>query len=119
MKFSKKDLGRMAERLAETHYKNEGYKFLKRNYHCLGSELDLVFSAQKSLVIVEVKLRHNTKNLLLSELIPYKKQKALKRGAYHFLEKSLKDYDSIRFDFVLISYVIKEGRFLMKLHSIS
>ena len=102
MSFSKHDLGKQGELFTEKLYLKHDYKFLARNYRGRGFELDLVFSKNSQLVIVEVKLRRKSKELVICELVPPKKKRALERGALHFLSHTDVDFDTVRFELVLV-----------------
>lgn len=100
-----KNLGKIGERVATLHYEKEGYSPLAKNYICLGSELDLIFLKENSLVVVEVKMRQSKeKNLPLKRFLTQKKQEALKTGAFSFLSKNPISYDSICFELCVVFY---------------
>ena len=102
MSFSKQKLGQIGEDLTEKLYLNHGYEFLARNYRGRGFELDLIFSKDSDLIIVEVKLRRNREGLLIRELVPPRKKRALERGALHFLSNTDTEFNTIRFELVVV-----------------
>lgn len=89
-------------------YERKSYGFLRQNFRCLGSEIDLIFKKKQTIVFIEVKLRRKPPpHIFLNfyDLIPNQKKKALMRGADSFLQKMKHlDYDLIRFDFCLLMY---------------
>lgn len=99
-----KKLGYLAEAKAQKHYENLGYKLLGKNFCVRGSELDLVFQKENLFIVVEVKLRKRNSQVEISDLLPHKKQEALKQGALAFLEKNILEYETIRFDLCLVRY---------------
>jgi len=51
------NIGRLGERLAETHLVAQGAEVLARNYHIQYAEIDLILIHEDELVAVEVKTR--------------------------------------------------------------
>ncbi|MFA6307489.1 MAG: YraN family protein [Patescibacteria group bacterium] len=55
--FYKKLLGQKGEEIALKYYQKLGYKLIIQNYYSRYGELDLVFSKNKEITVVEVKTR--------------------------------------------------------------
>ena len=101
--FSRYDKGRCSESFVRLLYERRGYTLLAQNFHCVGSELDLVLAKESLIVIVEVKLRKSFPTL--DGLISENKKKALRRGTDIFLQKqSQLSFETVRFDLCLVKY---------------
>lgn len=105
-------LARFGENWAKVYYEKHQYKLLEKNFRCLGSEIDLIFQKKNLLIFVEVKLRKKScsQDLLVSDLIPPRKKKSLRRGALSFLEKKNPSFESIRFDLCVLNYNLAQSQ---------
>ncbi|HSQ97755.1 MAG TPA: YraN family protein [Rickettsiales bacterium] len=99
--------GIFAEYLTILIFFFNGYKFLNRRYKTKLGEIDLIFTKDKYLVVVEVKARKN-KNVEISEVVSYKQYKRIINATKLFLNKN-KKYSNffIRIDVVLVYGIFK------------
>ena len=111
--FTLQNKARCGENYAKLYYEKLGYILLVQNFRCLGSEIDLIFEKEKTLVFVEVKLRKQSMlkaGIDPCSLISHKKKKSLMTGAESFLQK-YEDlvYDAYYFDLCLLGYQYKNN----------
>jgi putative endonuclease len=103
MKDARRQLGDAGEDLAAATLKKQGYKILERNYVTPLGEIDLIARQGKTLVIIEVKTRKDTRFGSPQEAVSAAKQAKLRRlGDYYMKDKRLTDA-SVRFDVVAIT----------------
>lgn len=104
--ISRTDYGNLAEDLAAEHLVRNGHIIIAKNFRRRGSEIDLISKQGDFIVFVEVKARHSRPTTLeeLSQLLPKRKQVALKRGALAFLAINENfNYEGLRFDLVVVT----------------
>jgi Holliday junction resolvase-like predicted endonuclease len=109
--FSIQSKARCGEEYVRLLYEKYNYELLAQNFRRVGTELDLVFMKNKTLVFVEVKLRKNlfVSDIRVEDLVSQKKQQALKRGAQLFMQEYENlNYENIRFDLCLVGYHINK-----------
>lgn len=93
--------GNKGEELAETFLIKKGYQILDKNWRFKHLELDLVALVNKTLVVVEVKLRAGDAYGKPEDFVSLKKQKnTIKAANAYIIEKDL-DYET-RFDIISI-----------------
>ncbi len=102
MKDPRKHLGDTGEDLAAAALKKQGYKILERNYITPLGEIDLIARQGKTLVIIEVKTRKNTRFGSPQEAVSAAKQAKLRRLADYYLKEHRLTGASVRFDVVAI-----------------
>ena len=93
-----------AELRVADYYQRGGWKLLKHQYRCIGSELDLIVIKKRMLVVVEVKLRKKWLGFSseIEDVLGYRKYQALYRGLQHFLANAQVDYQSCRIDLAVV-----------------
>lgn len=95
------DIGRRAERRAETFLNAQGLLTVARNIRCRHGELDLVMRDRDTLVFVEVRLRSPGRFPNATASVDRRKQGRLLAAASWFLQRSPAFADQmIRFDVV-------------------
>lgn len=101
-----------AERAALEHLRARGWRHLASNYRLRGGELDLVFEAGATVVVVEVKQRKSAAYGHPAESIDARKLGRLRATAQHYASFELRrPHAAIRLDAVLI--VGTEQRFAL------
>lgn len=92
-----KILGHLGEWLVKTMYISAGYKLLNQNQFFKNTEIDLVFSKNKNIYLVEVKLFTSTKSFTIESW--------QKRQSYKF--KNIRQiYESNYPDFYILATLI-------------
>ena len=104
----KKDLGFFGEKVAESFYRENGFRILCKNYNAPGGELDLIVESDSLLVFVEVKTRSNLNYGFPAESITQKKLLHMKRAAEQYLRQNPCEKE-IRFDAIEVLAVITNG----------
>ncbi len=101
MSDDRKQLGNLGEDLALAHLKALGMKLIDRNYRWRGGEIDLIMSADKVLVFVEVRSKTSTTHGGPLETIGYKKRRQIEKCARQYLLcRKVGDNVCCRFDAV-------------------
>lgn len=95
------ELGRRAERAAETYLTRRGLHTLERNYRIRAGEIDLIMTDHVELVFVEVRFRSRTDFGDGGDTVDYRKQQRLIRAARHYLHYR-GDSRPCRFDVVSV-----------------
>jgi putative endonuclease len=97
--------GQQAERLALEMLEAKGLTLHSRNYSCPQGELDLVLlDPAGTLVVVEVRYRHDDSRGSAAETVGLAKQRKLTRAAQHFLRQHAElRRKPLRFDVVAVS----------------
>ena len=91
--------GRQAEQQAEAYLIRQGLKLICRNFRCRYGELDLVMLDRQTLVIVEVRLRRNSRYGSALESITLNKQALIIAATQVYLANQALDR-AVRFDVV-------------------
>ena len=94
--------GAQAEKQAEVYLRQQGLRFIARNYLCRGGEIDLIFSDQQQLVFIEVRLRKNNRYGGAAASITHNKQRKINVAARHFMQKHDYQCHNVRFDTVCL-----------------
>ncbi|MGH8277976.1 MAG: YraN family protein [Gammaproteobacteria bacterium] len=96
--------GRAAEDHALALLRAAGLKPLTRNYRCPQGELDLVMRDGDTLVVIEVRFRHDSGFGGAADTVDRRKQAKLLRAAQHYLQRdaALRRLP-VRFDVVAVS----------------
>ncbi len=104
-RFTTKETGDTAERIAELFLIKRGLILIARNYRCRFGEIDLVMQARETLVFVEVRLRRTHKGNDFggpaASITPVK-QARIVAAAQHYLA-GMKQLPPCRFDAVLLN----------------
>ncbi|MBJ7553326.1 YraN family protein [Marinomonas spartinae] len=93
--------GDKAEQCAEAFLTKKGLKFIARNYHCRGGEIDLIFLDKTTYVFVEVRYRANSTHGTAAESLSEAKLRKVRLAASYWLHKHHQDTSGCRFDAVL------------------
>jgi len=101
---STRELGEIAEGLAEDHLVKLGYQILERNWHYGHLELDIVAQDGDELVIVEVKARSGLRYEHPSEAVTNAKIRRIVEAAdAYIIEKKIES--DTRFDVITVIFV--------------
>ena len=93
--------GHDAEDVVDRAARKRGWKRIERNYNVRGGELDLVYDARGTLVIVEVRYRTRSDYGHAAATVTRSKQQRIVRAARHFLVQYPRYAQAtIRFDVV-------------------
>ena len=94
-------LGRKGEEIAEQYLKEKGYRILERGFKTQGIEVDIIASKDQTLVIAEVKTRHDQVFTTPEKAVDHRKQKRLIEAANIYARENHIDQE-IRFDILAI-----------------
>ncbi len=101
---TQREIGDIAEGLAQQHLLKLGYKILETNWYCSHLELDIIAQDGDELVIVEVKSRNGIRYEHPSEAVTDAKIKRIVEAADHFiLERDLEL--ETRFDVITVIFL--------------
>ena len=105
------DFGAWGEKVAEDYLRHKGYSILERDWQHKHKDLDIVAYEDdtQTLVIVEVKARHNENVTTALQAVSLDKQKNLIQAAYAFPRSTGHFFPTIRFD--VITVVGDESRY--------
>lgn len=96
--------GQRAEDRALELLRHAGLVLVARNYRCPQGELDLVMAHGETLVMVEVRYRHNRGFGSAADSVDARKREKLLRAAQHFLQQDARyRRRPLRFDVVAIN----------------
>ena len=99
--------GRLGERVARSHLRRLGLKFLTANFKGRG-ETDLIFRDGEVLVFVEVKTRSNEEWIRPARAVDLRKQRLLTQTALDYLRMLRNPAVTVRFD--IVEVLLREGR---------
>ena len=99
-----RELGLLAEDLAEGYFLERGYRLVDRNFRSGPGEIDLIIEKDGYLVFVEVKARRSRKFGLPQEAVTNAKQQTIRRVAEAYLLKNKKTGMPVRFDVLAIRF---------------
>ncbi|MBN2544661.1 MAG: YraN family protein [Spirochaetes bacterium] len=99
--MTKKEFGRLGEKIALNFLKKNGIKIINENYFTKYGEIDLIGLENETIIFVEVKLRNNFNYGFPIEAVDAKKIKRIKKTAETFLQ-NFNDFKKCRFDILLI-----------------
>lgn len=101
-------LGRAGEDLAARHLESLGFAILDRNFRCREGELDLVARRGRTLVICEVKTRHDSPFGTPADAVDLRKQARLRGLAARWLSERKPGRVEVRFD--VVSVIVRQGK---------
>ncbi len=110
---SRKTTGAYGESLAADFLRNKGYTIVTKNWHCNIGEIDIIAQESNTLVFVEVRTKHGTRNGTPEESITPKKQAKLIELAYSYLAETVSPIDDWRIDIVAI--VLDSGNRILRI----
>lgn len=98
------NFGAWGEKVAEEYLRHKGYSILDRDWKYMHKDLDVVAYEDdtQTLVIVEVKTRHNENITTALQAVDREKQKNLVRTAFAFARSTGHFFPNIRFDVITI-----------------
>jgi putative endonuclease len=99
--------GRLGERVARSHLRRIGLKFLTANFKARG-ETDLIFRDGEVLVFVEVKTRSSEEWVRPAHAVDQRKQRLLTQTALDYLRLLRHPDVNIRFD--IVEVLLREGQ---------
>ena len=100
MKLSRRDIGKLVERLARGFLEEQGFRILETNYRCPEGEIDIVAQHQDCLIFVEVraKTRPNAeKAVKVRTAPPFPREGQLSLIDSQFLAKGPENSGGLRF----------------------
>jgi putative endonuclease len=103
MDANKREIGAVAEQLAEDFLKDLGYSILKKNFHFgKAGEIDIVAQDEDTLVFVEVKMRTSHSFGSPESAVTEHKRKQIRKVAQGYLYVNQIQDKECRFDVVAI-----------------
>lgn len=108
--LSGRDVGTLAERMAENYLQERGYEILQRNFRTKLGEIDLIAKKGEMLIFVEVKGKANSYEIDPEEKVnPHKQQRIIKSAQIYCLKNSkiFSKIKNIRFDVIVVN--LEEG----------
>lgn len=101
---SHNEFGAWGEKVAEEYLRHKGYSILDRDWHYGHKDIDVVAYEDdtNTLVIVEVKARHNENVTTALQAVDKEKRKNLVRSAFAFAKSTEHFFPYIRFDVITI-----------------
>jgi len=105
--LSRKQLGRLGERLGARFLRRRGYRIVARNYTCPAGEIDLVALDGPSIVFVEVKSLRGDAAANPEDAVNFHKRRQITAVARTYLLQTGAQNHACRFD--VIAVVLKEG----------
>ena len=100
--------GRLGERAAKKHLRQQGLKFLTANFRSARGEVDLVFREDDCLVFIEVKTRSSEEWNRPAAAVNKEKQRHLSLAALDYLRRLGNPAIKMRFD--IVEVLLEEGR---------
>jgi putative endonuclease len=100
---SRQGLGRWGEDQAVRYLKKSGYRILKRNFHALGGEIDVVATKDAVLVFVEVKTQDGQGAISPELRIGNSKRKQISRLAKYYVTRTKGNYEEVRLDVIAVT----------------
>lgn len=94
-----KDLGDFGEAIARRYLEKQGFKILEKNYRTKFGEIDLICTADKKLIFVEVKTRKSDAYGRPAEAVTDTKIKHMKLAAEKYYSRHQSDAE-VRFDVI-------------------
>jgi putative endonuclease len=98
-----RDKGQQIEKQVEKYLQKQGLRFITRNYHSRGGEIDLIMQDQNNLVFIEVRYRKSARFGSALESVNKTKQSRIIHTAECYLQQCKKSYQVYRFDVVAVS----------------
>jgi putative endonuclease len=95
------ELGKWGEAIAAEFVEKKGYDIIERDWKSGHHDLDIIARDEDTLVIIEVKTRHNRLFGNPEEAIDYKKRQSLQSAINHYV-KSHYVNAPVRFDIISI-----------------
>jgi putative endonuclease len=92
--------GELGERVAKSHLRRQGLKFLTANFRSARGEIDLIFREDDCLVFVEVKTRSSEDWTRPAAAVNARKRRLLSQTALDYLRRLKNPEVKIRFDIV-------------------
>ena len=93
-----KPLGRKGEDLAASHFRDQGWEVLDRNWRTRLGEIDLVCRDHDTIVFVEVKTRASADFARPDQSVTQRKQAKLRRLVEYYLVTHRLESRDVRFD---------------------
>jgi putative endonuclease len=101
--------GQLGEDIAVSYLQQRGYTIQERNWRCTKGEIDIIATAQESLIFVEVRTRHapNTE-MAFASITPMKRQRMV-RAVYEYLN-TLSDPDQVEWRIDVVGVALQRGK---------
>ena len=97
-----RQVGYRGETLSIEWLKENGYKFIQRNYRCKAGEIDIIARDKDELCFIEVKTRSNLSFGMPQEAVNSRKLKKMMKTAQFYMKcKNMKEA-KFRFDVVAV-----------------
>ena len=101
--------GLLGEEMAVAHLLKNGYTILEKNWRSQHLEIDIIASIEKTLVIIEVKLRVNDLFGRPEEFVSKQKQRNIIKASSAYITQNDIDFET-RFDIISIIKNEKETK---------
>ena len=98
---SRLQIAALAETFVADRLRLKGWTVVARNYRAVGTELDIVAAKGSIITIFEVKARRRLPQSV-EEILPFKKRRALERGARRIISERGLPFGGICFDLVIV-----------------
>ncbi|PCJ20216.1 MAG: YraN family protein [Gammaproteobacteria bacterium] len=106
---SSRNKGQEIEALVEQHLRNQGLKFVARNFNCKLGEIDLIFTHENILIFTEVKYRKKPDfGSSIETVTPTKQKKIIKTAQLYLQKNKWARHYNCRFDVVGVNPVKSE-----------
>lgn len=102
IKFTKKEIGNIGEKISSIYLEEQGYLILKRNFRCRQGEIDIVAKDKDEFVFIEVKTRSSINYGIPREAVDGYKKKHILKATKYYLHKNNLYNEFIRFDVIEI-----------------
>lgn len=106
MQQTTKQIGDIAEQIAENFLRNQGLKILQKNFRTRHGEIDLIAQENNTIIFVEVRFRSFKKSQNFGDAaatITFQKQQKIIKAAQEFLA-NLEQTPFCRFDCIVFNY---------------
>ncbi len=94
--------GKIAEELARDYLKNNGLRFIDKNFNSRYGEIDLIMQDQNSLVFIEVRYRKNQDYGGAKASVTFSKQQKIQKTALYYMQQKGREFNA-RFDVIAMS----------------
>ena len=97
----RKNLGNAAEEAAVLFLEEKGIRILERNFRSYHGEIDIIALEQRTILVVEVKMRSYKDCGTAAEAVDFRKQKRIcYTFNYYRMKKKLAENTAVRFDVI-------------------
>lgn len=102
--YTRHDIGKKGEDIAEDYFIENGYKIIERNFSCKQGEIDIIAKDKDEIVFIEVKTRTNAKYGQPIDSITYLKKNHMLQSIKYYLYLKKLENEYIRIDIIEIYF---------------